>query len=68
MSSTKEARKLLESNAVLRLWPEVGSILGLSRGATYDAAARGDIKTVDMGRLKKVPSAWLRRKLELDER
>jgi hypothetical protein len=67
--STKEVRKLLEGSAVLRLWPEVGGdILGLSRNGAYQAAQRGDIKTVDMGRLKKVPSAWLRRKLELDER
>jgi hypothetical protein len=66
--STKEARKLLEGSAVLRLWPEVGSILGLSRGATYDAAAKGDIKTIPVGRLLKVPSDWLRRKLEFDEK
>jgi len=45
MSSTKEVRKLLESRALLPLWPEVGkNILGLSRGATYDAATRGDIR------------------------
>jgi hypothetical protein len=68
IASRKEVRKLLESCALLPLWPEVGSILGLSRGATYDAAARGDIKTVDLGRLKKVPSDWLRRKIEMDER
>jgi hypothetical protein len=68
MSSTKEVRKLLDGSAVLRLWPEVGGILGLSRGATYDAAAKGDIRTIHVGRLLKVPSAWLRRKLELDER
>lgn len=43
------------------------NILNLSRGATYDAAKRGDIKTVSFGRLKPVPTAWLRKKLELDE-
>jgi hypothetical protein len=69
MRSMREVRKLLEGSAVLPLWPEAGGdILGLSRNATYDAAQRGDIKTVGMGRLKKVPTAWLRRKLELDDK
>jgi hypothetical protein len=68
MASTNEVRKLLDSRALLPLWPETGkSILGLSRGATYDAAARGDIKTVQLGRLKRVPTAWLKQKLGLDE-
>jgi hypothetical protein len=68
MRSMKEVRKLLESRAVLPLWPETGrDILGLSRGATYDAAARGDIKTVGLGRLKCVPSNWLKSKLGLDD-
>jgi hypothetical protein len=39
----------------------------LRRGATYAAAARGDIKTIQLGRLKRVPSAWLKAKLGLDE-
>ena len=68
MDSTNEVRRLLESRALLPLWPEVGkNILGLSRGATYDAALRGDIKTVRLGRLKRVPSVWLKAKLGLDE-
>jgi hypothetical protein len=63
-----DIRKLLDSNAVLPLWPDTGkTILGLSRGATYAAAARGDIKTIQLGRLKRVPSAWLKSKLGLDE-
>ena len=59
--------KLLKENAVLPLWPEAGRILGLKRNATYAAAARGDIKTIPLGRLKRVPSAWLKAKLGLDE-
>jgi hypothetical protein len=66
--SMKEVRKLLDSCALLPLWPEAGGdILGLSRNAAYAAAQRGDIKTVDMGRLRKVPTAWLRQILGLDE-
>jgi len=61
-----EVRKLLDEKLVLSLWPETGEILGLSRGATYEAARRGDIKTLKIGRLKRVPSAWLRQKLGLE--
>jgi hypothetical protein len=59
--------KLLKENAVLPLWPEAGRVLGLRRGATYAAARSGDIKTIRLGRLLKVPTAWLRQKLGLDE-
>jgi hypothetical protein len=63
-----EIRKMLDENVVLPLWPETGKlVLGLSRGATYSAAAKGDIKTVSFGRLRKVPTAWLKAKLGLDE-
>jgi hypothetical protein len=62
-----EIRKLLTDNAVLPLWPDSGTILRLSRNATYAAAERGDIKTIQLGRLKRVPTAWLRAKLGLDE-
>jgi hypothetical protein len=67
MRTTNEVRELLDSRPLLPLWPEVGGILGLCRNATYDAAARGDIKTVQFGRLKRVPTAWLRQKLGLDD-
>jgi hypothetical protein len=63
-----EIKRLLSENAVLPLWPQTGkTILGLSRGATYAAAERGEIKTIQLGRLKRVPTAWLRQKLGLDE-
>ena len=62
-----EIRKLLREHAVLPLWPQTGTILSLSRGGTYAAAERGDIPTIQLGRLKRVPTAWLRQKLGLDE-
>jgi hypothetical protein len=67
MRSTNEVKELLDSRALLPLWPETGNILGLCRNATYDAAARGDIKTIRFGRLLKVPTAWLKQKLGFDE-
>jgi len=60
-----EIVELLNENAVLPL-ERAGQILGLKRGATYAAAKAGDIKTIRLGRLLKVPTSWLKRKLELD--
>lgn len=62
-----EIRKLLNDNVSLPLWPETGKVLGLRRGATYAAARSGEIKTIRFGRLMKVPTAWLRQKLDLVE-
>jgi hypothetical protein len=62
-----EIRKLLDENAVLPLWPETGKLLKLKRGSTYAAAERGDIEVVEIGKLKRVSTAWLKRKLGLSE-
>jgi excisionase family DNA binding protein len=35
--------------------PEAGALLGLSRNASYEAAKRGDIPTVRIGKLLRVP-------------
>lgn len=59
--------KLLKEHAVLPLWPEAGRILGLQRNSTYAAAQSGDIRTIRIGRLLKVPTAWLHQQLGLDE-
>ena len=47
--------------------PDVGRICyGLSRNGSYDAAKRGDIPTIKIGGLLKVPTAALRRQLGLE--
>jgi hypothetical protein len=61
----KDLMKALNENAVMQLWPDVGTLLGMKRGATYSAAKRGEIKTVKFGHFKRVPTAWLKRKLEM---
>ena len=61
-----EVREMLESNAVVPLWPQTGAALNLSRWSTYEAANRGDILTIQIGRLKRVPTTWLSQKLGLD--
>ena len=62
-----EIRTMLESRATVDLWPSAGEALGLSRGQTYRLAKQGKIETIDLGRVKRVTTAWLRRKLGLDE-
>ena len=45
--------------------PEAGRIFyGIGRDASYQAAARGDIPVIQVGRLKRVPVAAMERKLE----
>jgi excisionase family DNA binding protein len=44
--------------------PEAGAKLGLSRNASYEAAARGEIPTIKLGKLLKVPRVALERLLE----
>jgi hypothetical protein len=44
--------------------PEAGAKLGLSRNGSYDAAARGDIPTIRIGRLLKVPKVAFDRLLD----
>ena len=46
--------------------PLAGKALGLSRNASYEAAARGEIKVLNFGRRMVVPTAWLKKILQLD--
>ncbi|HWL99083.1 MAG TPA: helix-turn-helix domain-containing protein [Nocardioidaceae bacterium] len=52
--------------ATLTVWPETAAILGLSKASAYDAARRGEIPTIRVGRRLLVPTAALRRMLQLD--
>lgn len=62
-----EELKRLLSNPTAPV-PEVGRVcFGLSRNGSYDAARRGEIPTIKMGRLLKVPTAALKRQLGLEE-
>jgi hypothetical protein len=65
--SIEQALKEVRNHPVVSLWPTAGTLLRLSRSGTYDAAARGEIETLRIGRLLKAISAPLRRKLEIDE-
>jgi excisionase family DNA binding protein len=46
--------------------PEAGARLGLGRNASYEAAARGDIPTIRIGKLLRVPKVAFDRLLSGD--
>ncbi|GAA2746072.1 helix-turn-helix domain-containing protein [Kitasatospora cinereorecta] len=46
--------------------PEAGRLLGLQKAASYNAARRGDIPTISVGRRLLVPTAKLRALLGID--
>jgi excisionase family DNA binding protein len=50
--------------ATVNLWPEAGRILGLGRNSVYQAAGRGEIPTVRIGKRLLVPKVALNRLLE----
>ena len=54
----------IRSNLVVPLWPHAGKALGLSRGSTYAAAERGQIPTIRIGRVLRVPTRSLEQMLD----
>ena len=46
--------------------PEAGRLLDLGRDGSYEAARRGEIPTIQIGNLKKVPLALMEKKLGLE--
>jgi hypothetical protein len=66
LPTVEEAIAEIRTKPVVPPWPTVGVVLGLSRGATYDAIRRGEIEVIEVGRLKKVITAPLRRKLGIE--
>jgi hypothetical protein len=74
MTQTDPALGMAEPDAPIRLpdprdrptlplWPTTGNLLGLSKQSTYDAAARGDIPVIRIGRRILVPTAALAKML-----
>jgi excisionase family DNA binding protein len=51
-------------NGVTMSVPEAGQLLGIGRNAAYEAAHRGDIPSITIGKLIRVPVAALNRLLE----
>ena len=58
-------KRTTDDNVLVMTVPEAGAKLGLGRNAAYEAAARGEIPTIKIGRLLKVPKAAFRQMLEI---
>lgn len=61
---TAMAGKANAAESAVMTVPEAGAKLGIGRNAAYEAAARGDIPTIRIGKLLKVPKVALDRMLE----
>ena len=49
--------------------PDAGRALGIrGRNQSYEAAKRGEMPVLRFGRTLRVPTAWLRKQLLLDDR
>lgn len=60
-----EDRRMSEKTPLTLSVPEAGKrYFDLSRNGSYDAAARGDIPTIKIGRLLRVPVRALERMLD----
>jgi len=56
-----------EDQPTVDVYPTAAEALGLSRAATYEGVARGEIPSIRVGRRIRVPTAALRRMLGLDD-
>jgi excisionase family DNA binding protein len=56
--------KQIAGDRVVYAVPEAGALLGLSRNASYEAAKRGEIPTIKIGKLIMVPKAAFHMMLE----
>ena len=55
-----------EEQPTMPLFPDTARALHLGRSAVYAAASRGEIPTIKIGSRRVVPTAALRRMLQLD--
>jgi hypothetical protein len=63
----KEIVHAIETRPTVEVWPIAGPALGYrSKTASYDAARKGLIQVIEMGRKRPVPTRWLRHVLGLD--
>jgi excisionase family DNA binding protein len=46
--------------------PDACRVLGISKSSGYEAIKRGEMKVIEMGRSKRVITAWLRKILEIE--
>jgi hypothetical protein len=63
----EEAIAEIKRKPTVRLWPTIAKLRGISKGAVYAAADRGEIDFIQNGRLKLAVSASERRKLGIEQ-
>jgi hypothetical protein len=63
LPSLEECIEEIRTKPTVPPWPTLAVVLDLSKGAAYDAVHRGDFETLRVGRLIKVITAPLRKKL-----
>jgi len=65
----KDIMHAIETRPTVEVWPIAGPALGYkSKSAAYDAARKGLIRVVEIGRKRPVPTPWLRSVLGLGVR
>lgn len=65
----KEIIDEIQTRPTVEVWPIAGPALGYqSKSASYDAARKGLIRVIEMGRKRPVPTRWLRQVLGLQTR
>lgn len=57
----------VKGRPTIRVWPEAGQLLGISKDAAYKAAAAGEIPVIRVGRRLLVPTAELLRMLGVSD-
>jgi excisionase family DNA binding protein len=62
----EDAIKEVREKTVVDLYPQVALLLGMSRGATYQAARNGEIDVIKVGSRYRAVTAPLRKKLGID--
>jgi hypothetical protein len=61
---SRENSRLVGDSRLVYEVPEAGEMLGLGRNASYRAAKRGDIPTIKLGKLLRVPKLAMERMLD----
>lgn len=64
--STNSTLPLAEERPTIPLWPDAGRAYDLGRSASYEAAKRGDIPCIRIGRRWVAVTALVRKQLGLD--
>jgi hypothetical protein len=62
----QEIMRDLRENPTVPVWPHYARLLNLSRGSAYASIAREEVEVIHIGKLVRVLSAPLRKKLGID--